>query len=100
MPEVLVFGAAGYSGLELLRLLARHPGARLIAASSDRDAGQPLRDRARELHGTFTTHAETLELAHAGQLAILATPNEVSADLAAKLLAKGLRVIDLSGAFR
>jgi N-acetyl-gamma-glutamyl-phosphate reductase len=100
MSEVLIFGASGYSGLELLRLLARHPRARVIAASSDREAGHSISDRVPEMTGRFTSHLDTLALANASHLAFLATPNETSAELAPKLLAKGLRVIDLSGAFR
>jgi N-acetyl-gamma-glutamyl-phosphate reductase len=83
MPEVLVFGASGYSGQELLRLLTMHPRARVTAASTSREQTGSM-----------------LDAASAGQLAFLATPNETSAELAPKLLAKGLRVIDLSGAFR
>jgi N-acetyl-gamma-glutamyl-phosphate reductase len=100
MSEVVVFGASGYSGLELLRLLARHPRARVVAASSDREAGHSISDRIPEMTGRFTSHVDTFELANASQFAFLATPNETSAELAFKLLAKGLKVIDLSGAFR
>lgn len=102
MREVLVFGASGYSGLELCRLLARHPHAKVAAASASTLAGQKLRDHVPEHAGelTFDTHEATLAHARAGQLAFLATPAKVSAELAPKLLDRGADVIDLSGAHR
>jgi N-acetyl-gamma-glutamylphosphate reductase len=42
MHNVAVFGAAGYAGLELVKLLAVHPDARLVCAASDVRAGAPL----------------------------------------------------------
>ncbi|MGZ7032816.1 MAG: N-acetyl-gamma-glutamyl-phosphate reductase [Thermoanaerobaculia bacterium] len=75
---VAVVGATGYSGSELLNILKRHPHASVTGAFGsgfDIDA----------------IHADVV---------FLATPNEVSAELAPKLLERGMRVIDLSGAFR
>ncbi len=96
--RVAVFGGAGYSGLELARWLVRHP-AELVAVSSRQHAGLPLRqlvpsaaDLRFEDHGAL----ETLDW----ELAFLATPAEVSLELAPRLLAQGRSVIDLSGAFR
>lgn len=102
MREVLIFGASGYSGLELCRLLARHPHAKVAAASASTLAGQKLRDHVPEHAGelTFDTHEATLEKAGANHVAFLATPAKVSADLAPKLHARGVDVIDLSGAHR
>lgn len=100
--QLLVFGASGYSGLELLRLLARHPHARVVAASSNRWASQPVRQHVRTWRGDlcFERHDAVLEAAQAGQIALLATPAQTSAELAPQLIERGLRVIDLSGAFR
>lgn len=102
MQQAVIFGASGYAGLELLRLLAWHPEVRVRAASSNRWAGQPVRDHARGWQGTLTfqAHDDVMAEAEAGQVALLATPAITSAELAPKLLAKGLKVIDLSGAFR
>ncbi|MEO1227946.1 MAG: N-acetyl-gamma-glutamyl-phosphate reductase [Myxococcota bacterium] len=103
MAEVVVFGAGGYSGLELLRWLAWHPAVEVVAASSDQRAGQRVSEAlpsygAREL--TFTSHVETLARTSSGQFAFLATPAQTAAQLAPTLLERGLRVIDLSGAHR
>jgi N-acetyl-gamma-glutamyl-phosphate reductase len=97
-----VIGASGYSGLELTRLLARHPGLRLTALTSDRWAGEtagarlPLPSAAAALAYQPLAGSEGVD----AEVAFLATPAEVSHDLAPRLLARGLRVVDLSGAFR
>lgn len=102
MRPVIIFGASGYSGLELLRILARHPEVQVVAASSDRWAGEAVRDRVRTWVGelNFERHDAVLAAATAGQVALLATPAKTSADLAPQLLKRGLQVVDLSGAFR
>ena len=97
-----VVGASGYSGLELTRLVARHPRLRLAALLSDRWSGEaagahlPLGGPAAALrYGPLSAAAEV-----DAELAFLATPADVSLALAPKLLARGARVVDLSGAFR
>jgi N-acetyl-gamma-glutamyl-phosphate reductase len=97
-----IIGASGYTGLELTRLLARHPNVRLASLYSDRWADElagerlPLDGPAAALR--YRPLAEGAA-ADAG-IVFLATPAEVSADLAPKLVARGVRVVDLSGAFR
>jgi N-acetyl-gamma-glutamyl-phosphate reductase len=97
-----VVGASGYAGLELTRYITRHPRLSLTAILSDRWAGEaagdrlPLAGRAAALRYGALADAERVE----AEVAFLATPAEVSLDLAPRLLARGLRVVDLSGAFR
>ncbi|BDG04238.1 N-acetyl-gamma-glutamyl-phosphate reductase [Anaeromyxobacter oryzae] len=97
-----IVGASGYAGLELTRLLARHPRVRITALYSDRWSGEkasarlPLDGPAGELAYLSLAEAEGA----GAEIVFLATPAEVSAALAPKLLAKGARVVDLSGAFR
>ena len=97
-----VVGASGYSGLELTRLLARHPRLRLSALYSDRWSGEaagarvPLPEPAASLRYRALAEARALE----AELAFLATPAEASLALAPELHARGVRVVDLSGAFR
>ena len=97
-----VIGASGYSGLELTRLLARHPHARLTALTSDRWAGETAGARLPLPAGVAALPYRPLaESEHVdAEVAFLATPAEVSHQLAPRLLARGLRVVDLSGAFR
>lgn len=95
-----VAGFRGYSGEELLRFFARHPSVTPVLLEHREDspaALQPLH------HPSPLRHLPcTPEAVREGGLAVvfLATPPEVSLDLAPKMLAAGVKVIDLSGAFR
>ncbi len=106
MRRVAVVGATGYSGGELCALLARHPGVSIAAvfSSGKKDAVVPFARLHPSLGGAAGPDAVPFSveaLAAAGaELAFLATPNETSAELASPLLARGLRVVDLAGAFR
>jgi N-acetyl-gamma-glutamyl-phosphate reductase len=99
---VAVVGASGYGGLELTRLLARHPALRPVALLSDRWAGEaagarlPLDGPVAALRYGPLSGAAQVD----AELCFLATPAGVSADLAPRLLARGVKVVDLSGAFR
>lgn len=102
MQRVAIFGASGYTGLELLRWLANHRNVSVIAASSDRLAGDAISKHLatgpRDLR--FETHEAVMNSIRAGDIALLATPAETSIGLAGKILERGARVIDLSGGFR
>ncbi|MGE5243492.1 MAG: N-acetyl-gamma-glutamyl-phosphate reductase [Betaproteobacteria bacterium] len=96
-----VAGATGYAGQELVRLLARHPAAALTAAMASTAAGshRPLPALAHVWSGAV----EPLDvdvLARAADVVFLALPDRAAADLAPRLCDAGVRVIDLSGAFR
>ena len=98
--RVGVAGATGYSGVELVRLLARHPGVRLTAAMGSPGA-EPRRVRA--LSRVWDEPIAPLDidaLADACDAVFLALPEQASAVVAPDLLARGARVFDLSGAFR
>jgi N-acetyl-gamma-glutamyl-phosphate reductase len=99
MTNVVVVGATGYSGAELTAILARHPQAKItgLFSSTNGTRGPVLPSRPDLVAEPFTFEAL---LAAAPDVAFLATPNEVSADLAPQILEHGIRVIDLSGAFR
>jgi N-acetyl-gamma-glutamyl-phosphate reductase len=99
---VAVVGASGYSGLELTRLLARHPHASLAALYSDRWADEAAGSRVPLTGGAaalrYLPQARAADLR--ADVAFLATPAEVSLALAPALHARGVLVVDLSGAFR
>lgn len=104
-PRIGIVGASGYSGAVAARLLAQHPTFALAAVTSDKLAGAPARKHlgpAVPEHLVFSPNAAALDLARDLDAVLLATPAEVSADLAPKLLAlrPDLRIVDLSGAFR
>jgi N-acetyl-gamma-glutamyl-phosphate reductase len=86
--RVAVVGATGYAGAELTTILERHPNveiAGLFSSSGDNETQK------------FSVDAV---VACGAEVVFLATPNVVSAEAAPQLLDLGLRVIDLSGAFR
>jgi N-acetyl-gamma-glutamyl-phosphate reductase len=98
--RVAVAGATGYAGQELLRLLGRHPSVSLTAAmSSNTASARPLPALARLWKGEMTPLSrETLALDT--DVVFLALPDATAAELAPALVEAGVRVIDLSGAFR
>jgi N-acetyl-gamma-glutamyl-phosphate reductase len=99
--RVAVAGATGYTGQELLRLLARHPAVALTAAMSSGATGASTRrlpGLARLWDGAITPLSPAT-LAEAN-IVFLALPDSAAADLAPILVDAGVRVIDLSGAFR
>ena len=94
-----IVGFRGYSGAELLRLLTGHPQASPMLMDHRADAG----DRPAPIgHAGPPRIASTPDAACAAgvQCVFLATPHEVSIELTPGFLAAGIRVIDLSGAFR
>lgn len=102
MQRVVVFGASGYSGLELVRRLVGHSRLSVAAASSNREAGRYVSELVAEADRSllFSPHDDVLAAVQSGDIVCLATPANTSADLAPKLLDRGARVVDLSGAFR
>lgn len=100
---VAVIGARGYSGLELSRLLLRHPRAKITAcfATGDFKLSDYLPEAAaKNVPVRAMDDLLPLALKKEFKVAFLATPVEVSTELAVKLLECGVSVVDLSGAFR
>ena len=103
--QVAVVGVTGYSGFELARLLLRHPAVKQ-ATFYMRDPGgkKCVGELFPQLRGSAEAPLRPLSVdaiaSSAAGTAFLATPHEVSAELAPQLLDAGLRVVDLSGAFR
>ena len=99
-----IVGASGYSGLELSRILALHPRVELKLLGSDKWAGETAARRA-GLRGAagklkYAPQEKCAELARECGVVFLATPAEASLELAPRILDAGVRVIDVSGAFR
>jgi N-acetyl-gamma-glutamyl-phosphate reductase len=99
--RVGVAGATGYAGQELVALLARHPHVELVAAmsSSPDSAARPLPRLARIWDGQVEPLNKE-RLARETAITFLAVPENAAAELAPPLVEAGVRVIDLSGAFR
>jgi N-acetyl-gamma-glutamyl-phosphate reductase len=98
--RVGVAGATGYSGVELLRLLTRHPRAH-VAAAMGAPGAKPRRVPALAHLWDATVDGLDIDaLAAETDAVFLALPDEAAADIAPRLLSHGKRVFDLSGAFR
>jgi N-acetyl-gamma-glutamyl-phosphate reductase len=102
-----VFGATGYSGFELVRLLARHPGAKkpmLLRRNGESGGYADLSEAYPQLAGNGGFPFQSFswqEMKCAGvDVVFLATPHEFSRELAPEAVAQGFRVVDLSGAWR
>ena len=99
--RVAVAGATGYTGQELLRLLARHPAARVTLATSSGAASSARRLPALgHLWDGEITPLDPDALPREADIVFLALPDAAAAELGPTLVAAGVRVIDLSGAFR
>ncbi|PYR79797.1 MAG: N-acetyl-gamma-glutamyl-phosphate reductase [Acidobacteria bacterium] len=100
-PRVAVAGASGYAGQELVRILARHPAVTLTAAMSSGASStpRPMPALAR-IWDREVTPLDIDQLSASADIVFLALPEAASAEIAPKLLERGVRVIDLSGAFR
>lgn len=103
MIKVGIVGGTGYTGVELLRLLAIHPDAKVEVITSRSEAGLPVADMYPNLRGHYADLA--FSEPDVGRLAacdvvFFATPHGVAHALAAELLDAGTRVIDLSADFR
>jgi N-acetyl-gamma-glutamyl-phosphate reductase len=110
--RVAVVGATGYAGRELITLLGRHPGVRIkcLMSSGRREteifpieASHPVLKGSVPRAGTAALceplNVEDLRSSEI-DLVFLATPHETSHQIVPLLLERGLRVVDLSGAFR
>ena len=100
-----IVGVGGYAGLELIRLIARHPGIEFaLAMDVGGYAGKQLGEIHTSLRGVYDHTVEQPDVERMAALGLdtvfLCTPDKVSHELAPGILAAGMRVIDFSGAFR
>lgn len=102
MIKVGIVGGTGYTGVELLRLLAQHPGAEIVAITSRGDAGTAVSEMFPSLRRRVDLKFEDPSTANlkACDLVFFATPNGVAMQQAPALLDAGVRVIDLAADFR
>ena len=101
--KVGIVGATGYTGVELLRLLAQHPQVQVAAVTSRGEAGMALADYFPSLRGIYPDlYFQTPDQADlaACDVVFFATPNGVAMQEAPPLLAAGVKVVDLSADYR
>jgi N-acetyl-gamma-glutamyl-phosphate reductase len=102
MIEIGIVGGTGYTGAELLRLLATHPQARVTQITSRAEAGRQVSELYGNLRGHFDLAFSEPDVARlAGcDLVFFATPNGTAMQMVPELLDAGVRVIDLAADFR
>ena len=97
-----IVGGTGYTGVELLRLLAQHPKVRIRAITSRKEAGLPVADLFPSLRGHVDLPFCDPTQARLDQcdLVFFATPNGIAMEQARGLVQAGVRIIDLAADFR
>lgn len=97
-----IVGGTGYTGVELLRLLARHPTVQLTAITSRGEAGRPVAELFPNLRGQVDLCFVEPDpaLLHDCDVVFYATPNGTAMQQVPALLEAGVRVIDLAADFR
>src|SRR6267142_1936069 len=102
MVKAGIVGGTGYTGVELLRLLAQHPRVELKAITSRKEAGTPVAamfpSLRRRVELAFT--APSIQALRGCDVVFFATPNGVAMSEARALLDSGARLVDLSADFR
>lgn len=102
MIKVGIVGGTGYTGVELLRLLARHPQVQVTVLTSRQEAGKPVGTVFPSLRGHFDLNFSAPDPAvlTACDAVFFATPHGTAMQMAPALLAAGVKIIDLSADFR
>lgn len=102
MIDVGIVGGTGYTGVELIRLLALHPQVNLAVITSRSEAGTAVADMFPSLRSAVDIEFSDVSIDVLSQcdLVFFATPNGVAMSMAPDLLARGVKVIDLAADFR
>ena len=103
MVKAAIFGASGYTGQELTRILLGHPHVKLVAVTSRRFASLPVAEVFPSLYGLTKLkyqNASPEEIASLCDVVFLALPHGVSMTIAPVFIAAGKKVIDLSADYR
>ena len=101
--RVAILGASGYTGLELLRLLVRHPQVKITALVTRRDESPHVSEVHPQLTGQLDLHLEklpTAKLVDRADCVFACLPHAASAAVIAELMQTNLKVIDLSADYR
>ncbi len=102
MKRIGIVGGTGYTGVELLRMLAMHPGVEVTCLTSRSEAGKTVASLYPWLshYGQLSFEEPSIEALSDCDLAFYATPNKIAMNEASALLDRGVRVIDLAADFR
>ena len=103
MIDVGIIGGSGYTGGELLRLLANHPQVKVVAVTSRKLSGKPVSSVHPHLKGIYSLNFEALDAKEAAgrcDIVFTAVPHGTAMDWVPQLLDQGTKVIDLSSDYR
>ena len=102
MIKVGIVGGTGYTGVELLRLLASHPEVEIQAITSRSESGMPVADMFPNLRGHLDLAFSEPDMAVLKNCDVVffATPNGIAMTMARELIDAGVKVIDLAADFR
>jgi len=102
MIKVGIVGGTGYTGVELLRLLAQHPEVQIVAITSRTEAGMPVAEMFPSLRGRIDLKFTTPDEAKLNECDVVffATPHGVAMAQAKELLANNVKILDLAADFR
>ena len=97
-----IVGGTGYTGVELLRLLAAHPQAEVVAITSRSEDGMAVADLFPSLRGHYNLRFSVpdVKVLASCDVVFFATPHNVAMRMMPELLAENVRVVDLSADFR
>lgn len=103
MAKVAILGATGYTALELLKILVRHPEADVVALTTRQTGNPPVAEIHPSLTGLLDLPCENLrheEVARRADIVFCALPHTASMEAIPQLLDGGCRVVDLSADYR
>ncbi|MBL4885740.1 MAG: N-acetyl-gamma-glutamyl-phosphate reductase [Planctomycetaceae bacterium] len=101
--KVAIIGATGYTAVELIKILLRHPFVEIVAATTRREDSPSISEIHPSLTGRLDLNCELLDPAQIAakcDVAFACLPHVASMDSIPQLLAEGLKVIDLSADYR
>jgi N-acetyl-gamma-glutamyl-phosphate reductase len=103
MTRIAILGATGYTALELMKILLRHPGAEIVAVTSRQEGQPPVAMIHPSLHGRLDLRLEDLtaaEVSARAECVFSCLPHGASATVIPLLLDAGARVVDFSADYR
>ena len=103
MITVAILGATGYTALEAIKILLRHPGAKIVAVTSRQEGRPPVSSVHPSLVGRLDLELEDLEPEEVGRRAdcvFSCLPHCATAEILPKVLAGGAKVVDFSADYR